>query len=56
MRRDEVTLLDIAQAARLVIEFTQGMNKEQFLGDIKTQSAVLLSAFGHRGSCQATFP
>jgi len=34
-------LLDIAQAARLVIEFTQGMTKEQFLEDIKTQSAVL---------------
>ncbi|MCD6507698.1 DUF86 domain-containing protein [Candidatus Poribacteria bacterium] len=41
MRRDEVTLLDIAQAARLVIEFTQGMTKEQFFEDIKTQSAVL---------------
>jgi len=41
MRRDEVILLDIAQAARLVIEFTQGMTKEQFLDDIKTQSAVL---------------
>ena len=41
MQRDEVTLLDIARAARLVIEFTQGMTKGQFLDDIKTQSAVL---------------
>jgi len=41
MRRDEVTLLDIAQAARLAIEFIQGMTKGQFLDDIKTQSAVL---------------
>ena len=41
MRRDEVTLLDIARAARLVLEFTQGMTKEEFLDDIKTRSAVL---------------
>ena len=41
MRRDEVTLLDIAQAARFVIEFTQGMTKEQFLDDINSYSVVL---------------
>jgi len=41
MRRNEVTSIDIAQAARLVIEFTQDMTKEQFLDDIKNQSAVL---------------
>ena len=41
MRRDEATLLDIAKAAQLVIEFTQGMTKEEFLDDIKTRSAVL---------------
>lgn len=41
MRRDEATLLDIAKAARLVMTFTQGMAKEEFLNDLKTQSAVL---------------
>ena len=41
MSRDNATLLDIAQAARLIITFTRGMRKEEFLGDAKTQSAVL---------------
>jgi uncharacterized protein with HEPN domain len=41
MQRDEATLLDIATAARLALEFTKGMNKAGFLADIKTQSSVL---------------
>jgi uncharacterized protein with HEPN domain len=41
MRRDEATLLDIARAARLVLAFKQGMTKEAFLDDAKTQSSVL---------------
>lgn len=41
MRRDEGTLLDIAKAARAVLTFTQGLRKDQFLEDFKTQSAVL---------------
>jgi uncharacterized protein with HEPN domain len=41
MRRDEATLLDIATAARLVLEFKEGMDKAAFLGDVKTQSSVL---------------
>lgn len=41
MSRDETILLDIARAARLVIEFKQGVDKAAFLRDIKTQSAVL---------------
>ena len=41
MQRDDATLLDIATAARLVLEFTEGMNKADFLDDIKTQSSVL---------------
>ncbi len=41
MSRDEAALVDIARAARLVLEFKQDMNKEAFLGDLKTQSAVL---------------
>jgi uncharacterized protein with HEPN domain len=41
MPRDEATLLDIAKAARLVLAFVEGMGKEEFLKDVKTQSAVL---------------
>ena len=41
MSRDETTLLDIANAARLIQTFIQGMTREAFLGDLKTQSAVL---------------
>lgn len=41
MSRDEATLLDLERAARLIIEFTHGMDAEEFLDDIKTQSAVL---------------
>lgn len=41
MQRDEATLLDIAKAARLVLVFIQGMAKEAFLDDLKTQSSVL---------------
>jgi uncharacterized protein with HEPN domain len=41
MRRDEATLLDIAKAARLVLAFTEGVTKEAFLKDLKTQSATL---------------
>ena len=41
MSHDEIILLDIIRATRLAIEFTQGMDKNTFLQDIKTQSAVL---------------
>jgi uncharacterized protein with HEPN domain len=41
MSRDDATLLDIANAARLIHVFIQGMTKETFLSDPKTQSAVL---------------
>jgi uncharacterized protein with HEPN domain len=41
MNRDEATLLDIAGAAHLILEFKRGMNKAEFLQDIKTQSSVL---------------
>ncbi len=41
MFRDEATLIDIISSARLVKLFVAGLTKEQFLGDIKTQSAVL---------------
>jgi uncharacterized protein with HEPN domain len=41
MSRDEATLLDIERSAQLIIEFTRGMDREEFLDDVKTQSAVL---------------
>lgn len=48
MRRDDVTLLDIERAGRLVTEFIQGISKDAFLNDVKTQSSVLyqLSVMG----------
>lgn len=41
MARDETILLDIARAARLIVEFKQGMDKSAFKKDIRTQSAIL---------------
>ena len=41
MQRDAVTLLDILNAARLVLDFTDGLSEEQFMHDIKTQAAVI---------------
>jgi uncharacterized protein with HEPN domain len=40
MPRDAAILLDIMKAAHLVSAFVQGMAKEQFMQDVKTQSAV----------------
>ena len=40
MPRDDATLLDIVNAARLIQTFIQDMTQEAFLGDLKTQSAV----------------
>ncbi len=36
MSHDEVILLDIIRAMRLAVEFTQGMEKDIFLQDIRT--------------------
>lgn len=41
MPRDDATLLDIAKAARLAVEFSHGMDMAAFLLDRKTQSAIL---------------
>ena len=41
MGRDEVVLQDIINAARLVKDFIQGFEKENFIHDLKTRSAVL---------------
>ncbi|MCY7392617.1 MAG: DUF86 domain-containing protein [Leptolyngbyaceae cyanobacterium CAN_BIN12] len=39
--RDDASLLDMARAARLALEFIQGMSEAEFAVDRKTQSAVL---------------
>ena len=41
MSRDTTSLLDIFEAGQLIQEFIDGMSKEDFLEDRKTQSAVL---------------
>ena len=41
MARDDAAVLDIVLACRLVLDFKQDMTKQAFLGDAKTQSAVL---------------
>ena len=41
MHRDDAHLLDILKAARLAIEFKGPAEKTEFLGDAKTQSAIL---------------
>lgn len=40
MLRDEAILIDIVKAAQLVHIFVQDMAKDEFLQDVKTQSAV----------------
>ncbi|MCX7012068.1 MAG: DUF86 domain-containing protein [Candidatus Sumerlaeota bacterium] len=41
MPRDQASVLDMVNAARLALEFTHGMEKEAFWADVKTQSAVI---------------
>ncbi len=41
MSRDKATLLDIASAAMRILSFIDGLTREGFLEDTKTQSAVL---------------
>jgi uncharacterized protein with HEPN domain len=41
LSRDEANLLDIVNAARLALQFKGKANKEAFLADLKTQSAIL---------------
>ena len=41
MERDDVVLQDLINAARLVKDFIQGFEKENFIYDLKTRSAVL---------------
>ena len=41
MQRDIETLIDIANAARLIMEFTADLTKSIFISDRKTQSSVM---------------
>lgn len=41
MSRDSASLLDIVRAGQLVLEFTQGLNREQLELDVLRQSAIL---------------
>ena len=41
MQRDAASLLDILTAARLVLQFTEGMDRHAFDEDIKCQAAVV---------------
>jgi len=41
MQRDATLLTDMANAARLIVQFREQMNYEQFRSDLKTQSAVI---------------
>jgi len=39
--RDDIVLKDIVNAAQLVLEFVDGFERETFVDDWKTRSAVL---------------
>ena len=41
MSRDNEIILDIVQACNLILNFTTGMTKRDFLDDPKTQFSVL---------------
>ena len=41
MSRDSVVIADIKNAIRLALEFAQGMVRQEFEDDLKTQSAVI---------------
>ncbi|SRR5579883_1319425 len=41
MSRDNASLLDIAEAAQLILEFAQGLDKTELAANLEKQSAVL---------------
>ena len=41
MSRDSASLLDIVKAGQLVLQFAQGLDREQLASDILRQSAIL---------------
>lgn len=41
MQRDNVVVQDIVNAAQQILDFVKGFNKDKFVADTKTRSAVL---------------
>lgn len=41
MSRDNASLLDIVRAGQLILQFAQGLSREQLESDLRTQSAIL---------------
>ena len=41
MSRDNASLLDIVQAGQLILQFAQGLSRDQLASDLRTQSAIL---------------
>lgn len=41
MSRDNASLLDIARAAQLILQFTQGLEKLELAANLEKQSAIL---------------
>jgi uncharacterized protein with HEPN domain len=41
MLRDSASLLDIANAAKLIVKFTQGLDKAELAANLEKQSAIL---------------
>ncbi len=41
MQRDDISLVDIAEACRSIAEFIRGLDRAAFLADPKTRSATL---------------
>jgi uncharacterized protein with HEPN domain len=41
MSRDNASLLDIARAAQLILEFAQGLEKAELRANLEKQSAIL---------------
>jgi uncharacterized protein with HEPN domain len=41
MSRDNAYLADILESARIILQHVAGLSREQFLGDLRTQDAVI---------------
>jgi uncharacterized protein with HEPN domain len=41
MSRDEASLLDIVRAGELILQFAEGLDRNQLESDLRTQSAIL---------------
>ena len=41
MSRDNASLLDIVQSGQLILQFAQGLSRDQLASDLRTQSAIL---------------